>query len=129
MPLNDDPALLHRPIGFAVGINTAEDLDVDAARRRLPGLLRFARTFIAEVLDAQGEDLRAAHPAQGGEEEDRRVLWRAGRAHQGPDLLDRVDLEVAGALDLGALEAVERIDVYLEACRASLNTPESTARR
>lgn len=53
MPLNDDPALLHRPIGFAVGINTAEDLDVDAARRRLPGLLRFARTFIAEVLEKE----------------------------------------------------------------------------
>lgn len=62
MPLNDDPALLHRPIGFAVSINTAEDLDVDAARRRLPGLLRFARTFIAEILEKEFDTPVAGFP-------------------------------------------------------------------
>ena len=39
----------------------------------------------------------------------------AGRADERPDLLDAVDLEVAGVLDLGALEAVDRVDVDPEA--------------
>ena len=53
MPLNDDPALLRRPLGFAVRVNRAENLDVDATRQRLPGLLKFARTFIAEILEKE----------------------------------------------------------------------------
>lgn len=53
MPLKDDPAFLRRPVGFAVGINTAESLDVDEARQRLPGLLKFARTFAGELLEKE----------------------------------------------------------------------------
>lgn len=53
MPLNDDPALLRGPIGFAIGINNAEDLNVKEARQRLPGLLKFARTFAAELLEKE----------------------------------------------------------------------------
>lgn len=53
MPLNDDPEFLRRPLGFAVGINNAESLDVEEARQRLPGLLKFARTFAGELLEKE----------------------------------------------------------------------------
>jgi hypothetical protein len=62
MPLNDDPALLRRPLGFAVRINRAENLDVDATRQRLPGLLKFARTFIAEILEKEFDTLIVGFP-------------------------------------------------------------------
>ncbi|MCP9491534.1 MAG: hypothetical protein MSC31_16915 [Solirubrobacteraceae bacterium MAG38_C4-C5] len=50
MALKDDPALLRRPLGFAGRVNAAEDADLDDLRERLPGLLKFARTFVAEIL-------------------------------------------------------------------------------
>jgi hypothetical protein len=49
MPLSDDPEFLRRPIGFAVRVNKTEGLDVDEARKRLPGLLKFVRTFAGEL--------------------------------------------------------------------------------
>lgn len=55
MPLKDDPRLLDGPIGFAVRINQEEAADVDAARKRIPGLMQFARTFIAELLEREFE--------------------------------------------------------------------------
>jgi hypothetical protein len=54
LPLADDPELLHRPIGFAVGITRwGDDLDVDKQRDRLVGLLRFVRTFASELLEKE----------------------------------------------------------------------------
>lgn len=43
-----------------------------------------------------------------------------GRAHERPHLLDAVDVEVAGVLDLAALEAVQRIDVHAEVAAGAL---------
>jgi hypothetical protein len=62
MPLKDDPALLRGPTGFAVRVNHAVALDVGDARRRLPGLLKFARTFIAVVLEAEFDTPIAGFP-------------------------------------------------------------------
>jgi hypothetical protein len=62
MPLQDDPALLRGPIGFAARINADKELDVDAARQRLPGLLMFARTFIGLVLEEEFDTPLAGFP-------------------------------------------------------------------
>jgi len=53
MPLADDIELLRRPIGFAVGINREETIEVAEQRVRLPGLLQFVRTFASEVLEKE----------------------------------------------------------------------------
>jgi hypothetical protein len=53
VPLSDDPVVLRGPGGFARWINRQEDLDVEAARRRIPGLLTFARTFIGEIFEKE----------------------------------------------------------------------------
>ena len=53
MPLADDISILHRPIGFAVGINREEEIDRKEQRERLPGLLRFVRTFAGQVLEQE----------------------------------------------------------------------------
>jgi hypothetical protein len=50
------------------------------------------------------------------------VWWGAGSGgpDERPHLLDAVDLEVAGVLDLRALEAVQRIDVDTELSASAL---------
>jgi hypothetical protein len=53
MPLNDDPEFLRRPLGFAVRLNEDEALDVKEARKRLPGLLKFVRTFAGELFEKE----------------------------------------------------------------------------
>lgn len=53
MPLRDDPALLRGPLRFAARISEDDEFDVDAARQRLPGLLKFARTFFGELLEKE----------------------------------------------------------------------------
>jgi hypothetical protein len=62
MPLNDDPAFLLRPLGFALGINEADALDVAEARQRLPGLLKFVRTFAGELLEKEFETALTGFP-------------------------------------------------------------------
>lgn len=51
MALADDPALLDPPLGFAVNVTKAGGHDEAEALRRLPGLLQFARTFAAVLLE------------------------------------------------------------------------------
>jgi hypothetical protein len=51
--VNDDPSLLDGPIGFAVNVCAADHSDIDALRQRLPGLLVFARTFYANILEVE----------------------------------------------------------------------------
>ncbi|HYC82635.1 MAG TPA: hypothetical protein VEB65_12655 [Solirubrobacterales bacterium] len=53
MPLEDDPKLLENPTKFARRVNQAIDLDVDAMRKKIPGLLQFAKTFIGTVLEQE----------------------------------------------------------------------------
>jgi hypothetical protein len=62
MALTDDPAFLRRPLGFAIGINTDDDLDVSEGRRRLPGLLKFVRTFAGELLEKEFDTAIAGFP-------------------------------------------------------------------
>lgn len=62
MALRDDPALLRRPLGFAGRVNAAEDTDLDDLRERLPGLLKFARTFVAEILEQEFDTPLAGFP-------------------------------------------------------------------
>jgi hypothetical protein len=86
----------------------------------------------------QPQDLRTPQPAERRHEDDRGVepilrrasgklgdaepplgLRMVGATERGPDerphLLDGVDLEIAGVLDLGPLETVHRVDVDAEA--------------
>jgi hypothetical protein len=53
VPLDDDADLLRRPIGFAVRVTNADPVDDDDLRRRLPGLLKAARTFYGNVLERE----------------------------------------------------------------------------
>ena len=62
MALSDDPALLRRPLGFAKRVNDANDADLDDLRERLPGLLKFARTFVAEILEQEFNTPLAGFP-------------------------------------------------------------------
>lgn len=62
MALTDDPALLRRPLGFAGRVNAAADADLDDLRDRLPGLLKFARTFVAEILEQEFDTPLAGFP-------------------------------------------------------------------
>jgi len=63
MSLNDDPALLLPAIGFAIGINRTEDLQVEDERQRLPGLLKFVRTFAGELLEKEFDTRLTGFPA------------------------------------------------------------------
>ena len=62
MPLSDDPALLRRPLGFAERVNAAADSELDDLRERIPGLMKFARTFVAEVLEQEFDTPLAGFP-------------------------------------------------------------------
>jgi hypothetical protein len=62
MALTDDPALLRRPLGFAERVNAAEEADLGDLRERLPGLLKFARTFVAEILEQEFDTPLAGFP-------------------------------------------------------------------
>jgi len=62
MPLTDDPAFLLRPLGFAIGINADDELDVLEGRQRLPGLLKFVRTFAGELLEKEFDTAIAGFP-------------------------------------------------------------------
>src|SRR4051812_18029036 len=53
MSLKDDPHLLDGPIGFAVRINQEETPDVEAGRKRIPGLMQFAATFLSDLLERE----------------------------------------------------------------------------
>lgn len=53
MPLNDDPKILQGPAKFARRTNQATKLDIDSTREKIPGLLQFSKTFIAEVLEQE----------------------------------------------------------------------------
>ncbi len=101
MPLADDVSILRRPIGFAVGINREVQIDRDKQRGRLPGLLRFVRTFAGLLLQqefattiegypaaarAKTDDLRVSLRDQGAQSAPARVLLAA--------LVDLMDLEV-----------------------------------
>jgi hypothetical protein len=60
--LSDDPEFLLRPLGFAIGINATENLDVPVERQRLPGLLKFSRTFAGELLEKEFNTSLAGFP-------------------------------------------------------------------
>jgi hypothetical protein len=51
--LADNIELLRRPVGFAVGVNREEKIDVAVQRERLVGLMHFIRTFASAVLDEE----------------------------------------------------------------------------
>lgn len=62
MALTDDPALLRRPLGFAERVNAAEDADLDDLRERLPGLMKFVPTFVAQILEQEFDAPLAGFP-------------------------------------------------------------------
>jgi hypothetical protein len=103
MPLADDPAILHRPIGFAVGLNRKDEIDPAKQRERLPGLLRFVRTFAGELLEKEfGTTLEGYPDAARKKTHDLRVRLRnnpgTASEHAQPLLLvliDLMDLEIA----------------------------------
>jgi hypothetical protein len=54
VPLRDDPAILRGPLGFAIRVNrSTSDEELAAARKRIPGLLMFARTFAGQLLEEE----------------------------------------------------------------------------
>lgn len=101
MPLADDVAILRRPVGFAVDINRQSTIDVAAQRERLPGLLRFVRTFAGELLDKEFETPIAGYPASARKKtNDLRVRLRNEGKNSVPArallsaLIDLMDLEM-----------------------------------
>ncbi len=62
MALADDPKILRGPIKFAGNVNEAADLDVDAMQEKVPGLLQFAKTFIAQILEQEFEIKAGGYP-------------------------------------------------------------------
>jgi hypothetical protein len=100
MPLADDVSILRRPIGFAVGINREEEIDRDKQRQRLPGLLRFVRTFAGQVLEQEFGTRIEGYPDQArAKTSDLRVSLRDLGAASAPArafltvLIDLMDLE------------------------------------
>lgn len=53
MPLADDIEILWRPVGFAVRINRASEIDVATQRERLLRLLRSVPTLAGQLLDRE----------------------------------------------------------------------------
>jgi len=100
VPLADDPAILRRPIGFAVGVNREEEIDPDKHRERLPGLLRFVRTFAGELLEKEFGTRIAGYPeAARRKTHDTRVRLRdegaaSVRAPLLTVLIDLMDVEI-----------------------------------
>ncbi len=101
MPLADDRAILRRPIGFAVGVNREEEIDPAEQRERLPGLLRFVRTFAGELLEKEfGTTIEGYPDAARRETHDLRVRLRDQRAASAPAralltvLIDLMDVEI-----------------------------------
>jgi hypothetical protein len=99
MPLADDPVILRRPIGFAVGVNRADESAKQ--RERLPGLLRFVRTFAAELLEKEFDTTIEGYPdAARDKTNDLRVRLRdrgavSARARRLLTvLIDLMDLEI-----------------------------------
>lgn len=100
MPLADDVSILRRPIGFAVGINREEEIDGDKQRERLPGLLRFVRTFVGQVLEQEfGTTIEGYPDAARAKTDDLRVRLREQGAKSAPArallgvFVDLMDLE------------------------------------
>lgn len=101
MPLADDPAILRRPIGFAVGLNQEEKIDPVKQRERLPGLLRFVRTFAGELLEKEfGTTIEGYPDAARHKTDDLRVRLREQDSASARArallavLVDLMDLEV-----------------------------------
>lgn len=101
MPLADDPAILSRPIGFTVGLNREEEIHLAKQRERLPGLLRFVRTFAGELLEKEfGMTIEGYPDAARGKTHDLRVRLRyqdaaSERARQLLTvLIDLMDVEI-----------------------------------
>lgn len=101
MPLADDPAILRRPIGFAVGVNREEEIDPAKQRERLPGLLRFVRTFAGELLEKEfGTTIEGYPDAARRETHDLRVRLRDQEAASARAralltvLIDLMDVEI-----------------------------------
>jgi hypothetical protein len=101
MPLADDPEILRRPIGFAVGLNSEDVIDPGMQRERLPGLLRFVRTFAGQLLEKEfGTTIEGYPEPARGKTNDLRVRMR-GQAtaskHALPllaILIDLMELEI-----------------------------------
>lgn len=100
MPLADEVSILRRPIGFAVGINRTEKIDRDKQRERLPGLLRFVRTFAGQVLEQEfGTTIEGYPDAARAKTNDLRVRLRSQGAESAPArallsvFVDLMDLE------------------------------------
>jgi hypothetical protein len=101
MPLSDDPAILRRPIGFAVGLNQEAEIDSAKHRERLPGLLRFVRTFAGELLEKEFDTTIEGYPeAARSKTHDLRVRLRDQREKSGSArallsvVIDLMDVEI-----------------------------------
>ncbi len=101
MPLADDPVLLRGPIGFAVDLNREEAIDPPEQRERLPGLLRFVRTFAGELLEKDfGTTIEGYPHAARGKTDDLRVRLRDQGVASAPArklltvLIDLMDAEI-----------------------------------
>lgn len=101
MPLADDPEILRRPIGFAVGLNRAEEIDPAQQRERLAGLLRFVNAFAGELLEKEfGTTIEGYPHAARDKTHDLRVRLRDEDGASAPAralltvLIDLMDLEI-----------------------------------
>jgi hypothetical protein len=101
MPLADDPEILRRPIGFAVGLNGEKKIDPAKQRERLPGLLRFVRTFAGELLEKEfGTTIEGYPDAARGKTQHLRVRLRDQGTASAPAralltvLIDLMDVEI-----------------------------------
>lgn len=95
MPLNDDPKLLGGPLRFARKVNKGK-LDTDEAKEKLPGLLTFAKTFAAVLLDKEFDTSLGGFPTPARQ----KAAEVASRLHRDPDASEATVLLVTAVVDI-----------------------------